>query len=596
MSTSQSYAPAQKHATSDQVEKLLDQMTLREKIGQMTQVEKNSLTPKDVRELSIGSVLSGGGGNPTPNNPQNWAQMVRSFASAALETRLAIPLIYGADCVHGHNNCAGAVIFPHNIGLGAARDPLLVEQIGRITAQEMLATNVHWNFAPCLAVPQDLRWGRTYEGYSSNTGLNAQLGAAYTLGLQSEGVAACAKHFVGDGGAEWDTRRKLSWLDFWERSGGKWKIDQGDVNVDEETFRAVHLAPYHAAIEAGALTVMASFNSWHGLKMHAHRYLLTDVLKGEMGFKGFVVSDWMGINQLSPDLYTCIMQCINAGIDMVMVPYDFKTFIEVLEQAVTNGDVALSRIDDAVRRILWVKHQLGLFEHPLTDSALINCVGATEHFTLAREAVRKSAVLLKNNRGTLPLDTSAQAILLAGEAAHDMGLQCGGWTIEWQGKRGNDIPGTTLLTGLSQVAELQYAPNGVYAQTALSETVGIVVIAEQPYAEGSGDAEDLSISAEDIQLIQRMRAQCERLVLVIYSGRPLIITDVEPLCDAIVAAWLPGSAGEGLVDLLIGTHPFSGKLPHDWIASMDQTPRSDLIQSGESPLYRYGHGLTTIPR
>lgn len=580
----------QQNPYTEAIATLLDSMSLAEKIGQMTQVEKNSITPADVRDYAIGSILSGGGGNPAPNNPQNWADMVRSYAEAALQSRLQIPLIYGVDAVHGHNNCHGATIFPHNIGLGATRDPLLVERIGAITAREMLANHVHWDFAPCLAVPQDLRWGRTYEGYGADPGLVAQLGAAFTRGLQSEGAAACIKHYVGDGGTEWNTRKRLSWLDFWEQAGGFWRIDQGDVNVDEATLRRLHLTPYLAGLEAGALTVMASFNSWRGHKLHGYRYLLTDVLKGELGFKGFIVSDWMGINQLSPDLYTTVMQGINAGLDMVMVPFDYKAFISTLTQAVEKGDVPMSRIDDAVRRILWVKMQLGLFDDPIPTTPDVSVMGSAEHRAVAREAVRKSAVLLKNENSALPLPAD-QSVLLAGVAADDLGLQCGGWTIEWLGIKGNQIPGTTLRQALSERLSVSYSADGDFSEAA--GQTAVIVIAEQPYAEGVGDREDLALPDEDVELIRRVREQVERLVLVIYSGRPLLLDRVEPLCDAIVAAWLPGTEGDGLADVLCGEYPFTGRLSHDWIASMDQLPRSALMTSDLAPLYPYGHGLTT---
>lgn len=575
------------------VESLLEQMTLAEKIGQMIQPDSTQIEPEDVATYAVGSVLSGGNSAPAANDVQGWANRVREYMQASLQTRLKIPLIYAADCVHGHNNCHGAVVFPHNIGLGATRDALLVERIGAITAREMLACNLHWNFAPCLSVPQDLRWGRIYEGFGSDPALAGQLGAAYTRGLQAEGVAACAKHFVGDGGAEWGTRRRLSWVDFWEQGGGSWMIDQGDVNVDEATFRAVHLAPYYPSIDAGALTVMASFNSWRGLKVHASRYLLTDVLKGEMGFQGFIVSDWMAIHQLSPDMYTCVIQSVNAGLDMMMYPLDIPGFIAALTTAVENGDVPLARVDDAVRRILTVKQRLGLFEQPLTDDSRMSEVGSAAHRAVAREAVRKSLVLLKNENAALPLGHDSGRIGVAGQAADDIGLQCGGWTITWQGSSGDIVPGETLLDALRQTlpdADIDYAADGQLAGG--HADVGVVVIAEAPYAEGVGDCESLALDPADIALIERVRAQVDRLVLVIYSGRPLLLEPVEPLCDAIVAAWLPGSEGLGMTDVLCGDYPFTGRLPHAWIASMDQLPVTALSRNGAVPSYPYGFGLT----
>jgi beta-glucosidase len=540
---------------------LLAQMTLAEKVGQMTQAEKNSISPADVTTYGLGSVLSGGGGNPTPNDPPHWRAMVQAYLEAAQATRLRIPLIYGVDAVHGHNNMYGATVFPHNIGLGAARDPELVERIGAATAREMLASHVHWNFAPCLAVAQDPRWGRTYESYGPDPSLVGELGAAYVRGLQSQGVAACAKHYVGDGGAEWGTHRRVSWVQFWEQSGGAWTIDQGDVNISEEELRRVHLAPYLPALAAGALTVMASFSSWRGLKMHAHRYLLTDVLKGELGFQGFIVSDWMGINQLSPDLYTCVIWGINAGLDMIMVPYDYKAFISTLIKAVEAGDVPMARIDDAVRRILWVKQRLGLFEQPTTSAERLNDVRTPQHQALAREAVAKSLVLLKDEAQALPL-RHPHALKLAGLAADDIGLQCGGWTIEWMGKPGRDVvPGETLRAALEAAlpdTAIDYSAEGHFSQ-AERAPVGLVVVAEHPYAEGGGDSTHPTLSTDDLTLIARTRAACNKLILLIFSGRPLHIpVQAEALCDAIVAAWLPGSAGAGLADVLTGAQPFSG--------------------------------------
>ena len=355
---------------SIRVEDLLARMTMEEKIGQMTQVDKRAITPSDVTELFLGSVLSGGGANPTPNNPQNWAGMVYTFLEAALQTRLGIPLLYGVDGVHGHSNVVGATIFPHNIGLGAAGDAELVERIGRATALELSATGVNWNFAPCVAVPQDIRWGRTYEGFSENTQLVAELGDAYLMGLQAAndfGVAgttlACPKHFVADGGTIWGTTPIHEWLeDNWQAADQRYKIDQGDAELDEVRLYKIHLAPYLTAIEAGARSIMVSFSSWNGVKLHGHHYLLTDVLKEKYGFSGFLVSDWQAIDQLSADYYECVVSAINAGIDMVMVPIKYQRFIAALRTAVQSGDIPLDRIDDAVRRILRVKFELGLFE------------------------------------------------------------------------------------------------------------------------------------------------------------------------------------------------------------------------------------------
>ena len=429
------------------VEDLLTRMTLEEKIGQMTQVEKNSIKPGDITKYYIGSILSGGGGSPSENTSQAWYAMVEGFQNEALATRLKIPLIYGVDAVHGHGNLRNATIFPHNIGLGAANNPALMEKIGRATAEEMLATGIPWNFAPVVAVVQDVRWGRTYEGYSESTEIVTSLGTAYLKGLQSVAdgdapapgqsifVLATPKHFIGDGATIWSSSRTEDY-----------ELDQGNMQVSEESMRELYLPPYQSAVDAGAMNVMASFSSWKGTKMHAQQYLLTDVLKDELGFNGFIVSDWQAIDQISPDdYYASVVTAINAGIDMNMVPYDYVAFIDTMKQAVTNGDIPKSRVDEAVRRILRVKFALGLFEHPMPDKKYQTSVRAHEHLELPRQAVRKSLVLLKNENNTLPLNKDTPVIFVAGEGANDIGLQSGGWTLEWQGKPGNDNEGTTIL-------------------------------------------------------------------------------------------------------------------------------------------------------
>jgi beta-glucosidase len=584
------------------INELLARMTLEEKIGQMTQVEKNSLTPEVVKRCFIGSVLSGGGGYPRENTPQGWAKMLTDFQQAALQTRLRIPLLYGVDAVHGHSNLFGAVIFPHNIGLGATRDADLVYRIGRATAEEMAATGVHWNFAPTIAVPQDLRWGRTCEGYAQDPQCVAKLGTAYIRGLQGDrlddplSVLATAKHYLGDGGTTWGTSRMLFPIPPGAPFEGAnnmfpFKIDQGDTRVDEATLRAVHLRPYIAAIQAGIQTVMASFSSWNGLKLHAHHYLLSEVLKGELGFDGFVVSDWAGMDQVSDDYYQAVVISVNAGVDMAMVPHEYERFISALKQAVQKGEVSLERIDDAVRRILSVKFKAGLFEKPLPDPGYLSLVGTAEHRLLAREAVAKSLVLLKNEAQILPLSKSTPTILIAGQAADDIGLQCGGWTIEWLGKPGPITPGTTIFSGikaaLSHPDRVVYDPDGLFAQFGdQAAEIGIAVISEMPYAEGFGDQADLTLPMEDIRLIQRLRARCRKLVMILLSGRPLILTDQLPLIDALVAAWLPGTEGQGIADVLFGDQPFRGKLPYSWPRSMGQIP----LQEEQQPLFPFGHG------
>ncbi|NND83887.1 MAG: glycoside hydrolase family 3 protein, partial [Acidimicrobiia bacterium] len=418
-------------------------MTLAEKLAQMTLVEKNSIAPSDLGNLGIGGLLSGGGGAPATNTPEGWAEMVRDFQERTLASRLGIPLIYGIDAVHGHSNVPGAVLFPHNIGLGAANDPDLMERIGEVTALEVLATNIHWNYAPAVSVPLDIRWGRTYEGYSQDTATVTELATAYLRGMQGGDLAdpttilGTPKHFVGDGGTAWGSS-----------TTGTYTIDQGVTEVDEETLRAIHLPPYIDAIEAGAMSIMASYSSWDGLKMHAQQYLMTDVLKGELGFEGFIVSDWEAIDQITDDYYEAVVTSINAGIDMNMVPRAYRTFIEDLTTAVEVGDVPMERIDDAVRRILRVKFALGLFEQPFGDESLLAEVGSDAHRAVAREAVAKSVVLLKDDAALLPLSPDIERIWVGGQAANDLGTQLGGWSITWQGSLGARTEGTTTLDAI----------------------------------------------------------------------------------------------------------------------------------------------------
>jgi beta-glucosidase len=574
---------------------LLQQMTLAEKIGQMTQVEKNSIQPDDTASYFIGSILSGGGGNPASNSPEEWSHMVRGFQEAALKTRLRIPLIYGVDAVHGHNNMRGAVIFPHNVGLGAANDADLVQRIGRVTARELMATNVHWNFAPAVSVPQDVRWGRSYEGFSENTDLVIKMSSAYIRGLQDEQprVMASVKHFVGDGGTQWGSTSKYPWMHGnWQAPGDGYSIDQGNNTDEESLLRNLHLEPYRAAIEAGAVNIMVSFSSWQGLKMHAHKYLITDVLKGEMGFNGFVVSDWMAINQIEADYYNCVVRSINAGLDMIMVPFDYKGFIATLTQAVEKGDVSMARIDDAVARILRAKLWLGMFDYPFGRDDLLPEVGSAAHREVAREAVRKSLVLLKNENAALPLPRDTM-LLVAGSGVENIGMMCGGWSIDWQGGQGAITTGTSVLEGIREQMDdnFRYNKDGAFA-VEQKAPYGLVVVGEVPYAEGLGDNGTLTLSEEDIATIARVRQQVEKLVVVLISGRPLVITEQLELADAFVAAWLPGTEGNGVTDVLFGDAPFVGRLSFSWLRSADQAPLNVRQQSPDGALFPLGYGLS----
>lgn len=578
---------------------LLARMTLEEKIGQMTLVEKFSLTPGVVTEHFIGGVLSGGGGRPAENTPAAWAAMVDDFQAGALATRLAIPILYGVDAVHGHGNIKDATLFPHNIGLGATRDPALVERIGRATAEEVAATGIRWNYAPVVAVAQDIRWGRTYESYSEDTAVVSELAVAYLRGLQGADLASplsilgTPKHFVGDGGTAWDSS-----------TTGNYSLDQGVTDMDEATLRAVHLPPYQAAVEAGAQSIMISFSSWGGRKMHAQAYLINEVLKGELGFAGFTVSDWGGVDQIDPDYYTAVVAATNAGADMHMVPYDYTRFISTLTQAVERGEVRLERIDDAVRRILRVKFMLGLFEQPNADPARLDLFGTEAHRALAREAVAKSLVLLKNENAVLPLTKDLSVLLVAGEGADDIGIQSGGWTIEWQGAVGDITEGTTLLEALRETVvdpeAVRFNRFGRFEAVLdasgqpVKAPVGVLVVSERPYAEGQGDRADLSLSGADLATLGRLQEHVERVVVVVISGRPLIITEILPAVDAVVAAWLPGSEGLGMTDVLFGDVPFTGKLSFSWPRSMDQLPFNFSTLPAEgcaAPLFPFGYGL-----
>ncbi|MGB7538147.1 MAG: glycoside hydrolase family 3 protein [Anaerolineales bacterium] len=584
---------------------LLGRMTLDEKIGQMTQVATDIIMTGDINRYGIGSILSGGGGIPQENSLSGWTAMVDGYQAEALTTRLAIPILYGIDAIHGLGHLMGATIFPQNIGLGAANDAELMREIGRATAEEMLAAGINWNFAPVVAVPQDIRWGRTYEGYGEQTDLVSALGAAYIEGLQSVsekivpapgqtiGVLATAKHYIGDGGTIWGSSDQIN-------QGVRYMLDQGNMQVNEETLRKLFLPPYAAAVDAGVMSVMVSFSSWNGTKMHAQRYLITSVLKDELGFQGFVVSDWAGINQIQPDdYYASVVAAINAGIDMAMIPDSYINFITSVNQAVKNEDITLERIDDAVARILRVKFLMGLFDHPYADPVFQPTVRSKEHLALAAQAVRESLVLLKNDSGALPIDSGAKKILVAGIGAENTGLQSGGWTLGWQGINTNDVVGSTILNGIRLKAgsgtEILYRSAGMFNDFQGKAPVGIVVVSEPSYSEGVGDKADLRLSQDDIDVIERMRPKVEKLIVLILSGRPLVITDEYPLADAWVAAWLPGSEGAAAADVLFGDYPFTGKTPYTWPRSNDQLPINVNNSAGltgcQAPLFPFGYGL-----
>ncbi|WUI02036.1 glycoside hydrolase family 3 C-terminal domain-containing protein [Spirillospora sp. NBC_00431] len=571
----------QRPSVRDRVDDLLARMSLDDKLGQMTQPERRFITPEEITRHRIGSVLSSGGSAPSPNRAESWADMYDGLQRAALAGPLRIPLMYGVDAVHGHNTVVGATIFPHNIGLGASRDPALVRQIGAATAEEMAGTGVDWDFAPCLCVARDDRWGRTYESFGEVPELPSMM-TSLIEGLQGEklggpaSVLATAKHFVGDGGTE----------------GG---VDRGDTKLSEEELRAVHLPPFREAVKRGVGSVMVSYSSWNGLKMHQNRYLVNDVLKRELGFTGFVVSDYNGIDEIDGEAGFSrdeVAAAINAGIDMVMVPTQWRRFIDYLRDEVKDGDVPMSRIDDANRRILTKKFELGLFERPLADRSFLKTVGGAAHRGLARRAVAESQVLLKNDDDVLPLDDDDK-IFVAGGSADDIGMQSGGWTITWQGSPGPITPGTTILDGIRKAADtpasIAYSRDGSGVDD--SYDAAIAVVGEKPYAEYHGDRKgDLGLDPEDLKAIERLRAARVPVIVVLVSGRPMDIAARLPGWDALVAAWLPGTEGGGVADVLYGETDPTGRLPVTWMRDSGQEPINK--GDGKDPLFPFGYGLT----
>ncbi len=576
----------------DRARALVSKMTPAQKYGQMMQPDRGNVrTPNDVAQFGIGSILSGGGSSPLSNNPMAWARMVNDFRQQSLESETQLPVIYGIDAVHGHNNVQGAVIFPHNVGLGATRDPELVERIARVTAREVAATNIDWTFSPVLAVAKDERWGRTYEAYGESSELPEMFGPAMVRGLQGQhlgqgeaSVLACAKHYIGDGNTV----------------GGE---DQGDSEMSLADVRSELLPAYAKAIEAGVGSVMASYSSIDGIKMHCHGPLLNDVLKGELGFNGFVVSDWEAVEQLPGQYGTQLASAINAGIDMVMNPKAYTGFITTMGTLVPDR-IPQERVDDAVTRIVATKCELGMLEPGTYDrdrsgniqvqGELLGAFGKEAHRAVAREAVRKSQVLLKNEGNLLPLSKDVQKVHLSGRSADDVGRQCGGWTISWQGGTGDVIEGTSVREALeSTLAEtpgrVSFSPDG---QGVSGAEVAIAVIGERPYAEGSGDSDDLSLHEDDVQTVRNLKAAGIPVVVILMSGRPMILGEVLELADAVIAAWLPGTEGAGITDVLFGDYPFTGKLPHTWPRSMAQIP-INVGDANYDPLFPYGFGLST---
>ena len=616
--------------TGKRVADLLGRMTLEEKIGQMTQAERAAVfdDPTLIAEWQVGSVLSGGGSTPPGNTPEAWVAMVNTFQAQALTTRLGIPLIYGVDAVHGHGNVFGATVFPHNIGLGSTRDPALAEAIGRATAAEVQATGIPWNFSPCVCVTRDERWGRSYESFSEDPQLVIRMSAIID-GLQGDDLAAdgsvlaTPKHFAGDGNTVWDAATAAA------NEGKPWfnqrfTIDQGITVTDRATFERLDLAPYRTALrrhDVGA--VMPSFSSidWvedgvgNPIKMHANQELITGLLKQTMRFDGFVISDWEGIHQIpdpSDPTNTGLTPFkvrvgVNAGTDMFMEPNFAEQFEDLLLAEVQAGRVSMSRIDDAVSRILRTKFELGLFEDPFATLDDIDQVGSPEHRALAREAVARSQVLLKNSEDLLPLAPSGN-VYVAGRNADDIGNQAGGWTIQWQGVSGDAIPGTTILDGIREVAPDATVTFSEDASAPMDGAdVGIVVVGETPYSEGFGDIggpecgfctpeqleeKSLSLLPGDAAVVDTVCGTIDKCVVLIVSGRPQVVTDQIDGMDALVASWLPGSEGAGVADVLFGRQGFSGRLSVTWPRSEAQVP-INVGDEDYDPLFPYGWGLRT---
>ncbi|WP_369657866.1 glycoside hydrolase family 3 N-terminal domain-containing protein [Streptomyces sp. RPA4-2] len=580
---------------------LVSRMSLEEKAGQMTQAERGAIgAGGDIASYDLGSLLSGGGSTPTPNTPAAWAKMIDGYQLRTQATRFQIPLIYGVDAVHGHNNLAGATIMPHNIGIGATRDPGLAEKAGSVTAAEVRATGIPWDFAPCLCVTRDERWGRSYESFGEDPALVKSM-ETVIQGLQGardgsdlkddDKVLATAKHFVGDGGTEYGSS-----------TTGSYTIDQGVTKVTRQQLEAVHLAPYQTAVDRGIGTVMPSYSSLDILgdgqgpvKMHARADMINGVLKGRMGFDGFVISDWNAIDQLPGDYASHVRTSVNAGVDMMMVPYSYKDFRTTLIDETNAGRVTAQRIDDAVSRILTQKFKLGLFEKPYADTSGASRIGSPAHRAVAREAAAESQVLLKNSAGVLPLKKS-QKVYVAGSNADDLGNQTGGWTITWQGSSGKNTDGTTILEGMKRAGgDVTYskdasAPTGGY-------DVGVVVVGETPYAEGVGDVgngNDLELTAADKAAVDKVCAAMKCAVLIV-SGRPQLIGDRLGDIDALVASWLPGTEGDGVADVLYGRRPFTGQLPVTWPKSEAQLP-INVGDTAYDPQFPYGWGLTTLSK
>ncbi len=573
--------PSEAVLREQKIESLLSQMTLDEKIGQMTQIRHfDEFTDEDLTSGGVGSIIHTDG--PTPGNgAREWQARFIELQKKALSSRLGIPLLFGVDAIHGQNTYNGATIFPHNIGMGASRNAELVKDAAKITAIEMQATGFNWTFSPCISIPYNEKWGRVYEAFSESTELTSKLTIASVEGHQGNlkdktTVMATAKHYVGDGSTEYG-------------------VEGGSTSLSMQEISERLLPPYRAAVKAGIGAIMVGFNDLHGTSMHAHKTLITDTLKKSMGFDGIVMTDWRGYSRFGRN------KVINAGVDMVMaVNGDMEDFRQGVKKGVDSGEVSIERINDAVRRILRQKLRLGLFENPFPDTTLTHKIGIKKHRDKARQAVRESMVLLKNTNNTLPINSEAEKIVVVGEHANNAGLQSGGWTIRWQGVDTTYKGATTILDGIQKMAEgtIIYDANGTETHT--DADLAIIVVGEQPYAEFFGDIGDerskctFELPLKQQNYIKKYHDADVPTIVVLISGRPLLVTRQISQSDAFIAAWLPGSEGDGVAEVLFGKYNFSGKLPHSWPAFKEDFNGKygpNFWDSSVKPLYEFGFGL-----
>ena len=576
------------------VNSLIKKMSIEEKVGQVIQADLDFIKPSDLRDYPIGSVLNGGNTSPRGKlraSPAEWKSLAQEFYEESKRTGASIPVLWGTDAVHGHSNVFGATIFPHNIGIGAAANPQLVKDIGAAVAEEVLATGLFWTFAPTVTIPQNFRWGRTYEGYSEDPVLVSKLGSAFIEGLQGTEkeflndakILGTAKHFLGDGG---------TYLG----------IDQGDTRANEENMRVIHGEPYFASLNSCVRVVMASFNSWNGSKVHGNKYLLTEVLKEKMNFTGFVVGDWNGHQQVPGCNAGSCPESFNAGVDMFMVPENWKALYKNTVKQVKDGEISKERLDDAVKRILTVKQQLGMFEGRVPNQTKYSKVGLQKNREIARRAVRESLVLIKNNNAVLPIKDQ-QKILVIGDSADSLKIQTGGWTLDWQGANNtnSDFPGSvTFLQALKEYENLEITHKNSLSNLDLNKNYDLVIVAygEEPYAEGIGDRKNLFYrDSKTLNTLKRLKRNGNKVVSIFFTGRPLWTNEFINLSDAFVVAWLPGTESRGMTDVLVANedgsvnYDFQGKLPFSWPSDPNQSTISFYDPASDAE-FDYGYGLT----